>query len=218
MAENREDESTEDSYFIRLLCPRSEWVSAGAVRAALKRARLPIKLVTEAGTDNEWDTLTLEHRQGEMIASVERIPVTAQGAGAELVAALSASLKGVTPTSGANWVRAYLPTVKAIYSFEILDGTEHDRGWDSVYILQNLLQEKLGGIFQSDGEGFSNEEGSHITWQFDSGVAGPWKMAVLQGTRWQSFQMDLENRVQRRAFQEGRVPPIGTGNGPPRRR
>ena len=73
------------------------------------------------------------------------------------------------------------------------------------YFFVRDLHEKLGGLFQSDGEGFSNEEGAHILWQFDDDVAGPWKMAILQGTRWQSFMMDLENKGQRRAFLEGQL-------------
>ena len=200
-------ESPDESYFMRLLVPSAERVTAGAVRAELKRARLAIKLAVEAGTDNEWEQLTLEHRQGEMISMIQRIPVLPGSDGAALLESYSRGLPGVKPLGGAKWVQAFLAKVKVIYSFEILDGTDHDRGWDGLYILQGMLQKQLGGIFQSDGEGFSNEEGHHVTWQFDDDVAGPWNMAVLQGGRWESFQMELENRGQRRAFQEGRIPP-----------
>jgi hypothetical protein len=206
MADGEFDDALHESYFIRLLATRPERVPAGALRAALKKAKLPFGLVVEAGTDAEWEHLTLEHRQGVMIATIDRIPVAGEGAGAEMLAEFGRSIEQSKPTSAAKWLKSYLPKVKAIYSFEVLDGTEQDRGWDGLYVLQTLLHEQLGGIFQSDGEGFSNEEGSHILWQFDDDVAGPWKMAVLQGTRWQSFMMDLENKGQRRAFLEGKLP------------
>jgi hypothetical protein len=63
-----------------------------------------------------------------------------------------------------------------------------------------------GAILQADGEGFSNEDGHHILWQFHDNVSGPWWMAVLQGDKWVPFKMELGNREQRVAFFEGRVP------------
>ena len=69
---------------------------------------------------------------------------------------------------------------------------------------------------QADGEGFTNEEGYHIVWQFSDSVSGPWKMGVLQDGVWHHFTMDLGDPDHRAAFLEGSVPDdlistIGTG-------
>jgi hypothetical protein len=61
-------------------------------------------------------------------------------------------------------------------------------------------------IVQADGEGFTNEDGYHIIWDFSDQVTGPWWMAVLVNGRWVPFKMDLANRGHREAFLAGRVP------------
>jgi RNA polymerase sigma factor (sigma-70 family) len=55
-------------------------------------------------------------------------------------------------------------------------------------------------------QGFSNEDGYHILWQFSDSVDGEWWMGVLQDGRWQHFQMDLGNRKQRESFFQGQIP------------
>jgi hypothetical protein len=63
------------------------------------------------------------------------------------------------------------------------------------------------GLLQSDGEGFTNEDGSTILWQFGPNVSGTWNVAVLAGNEiWKSFEMDLGNPFQREAFQRGDIP------------
>ena len=111
------------------------------------------------------------------------------------------------PESAARWLTAYLPTVKVIYCFQLLSGTDVGDGWEAVHAVQGELWSRLGGIFQAGDEGFSNREGYHIVWQFTDKVTGPWNMAVLEedGT-WTPFEMDLGDRQQRAAFMAGRVP------------
>jgi hypothetical protein len=67
--------------------------------------------------------------------------------------------------------------------------------------------ERRGGILQADGEGFSNEDGYLILWQFADTVDGDWNMAVLdKDGSWIRFQMNLGDPEQRAAFLKGRVP------------
>lgn len=61
-------------------------------------------------------------------------------------------------------------------------------------------------IIQADLEGFTNEEGYHILWQFSDPVTGPWWMGVLKNNAWVHFQMDLGNVSHREAFLRGEVP------------
>jgi len=72
----------------------------------------------------------------------------------------------------------------------------------------DALREHAGGIQQADGEGFSNEDGFHILWQFSEKATGSWWMAVLDETgKWVTYPMDLGNEKHRKAFKEGRIPP-----------
>ncbi|HSE26404.1 MAG TPA: hypothetical protein VLB68_32350, partial [Pyrinomonadaceae bacterium] len=61
-------------------------------------------------------------------------------------------------------------------------------------------------ILQADNEGFSNEEGYHILWQFNDSVNGTWWMAVMKGDQWKPFQMDLGDHKQRESFFKGQIP------------
>ena len=116
-------------------------------------------------------------------------------------------VKGEKPESAANWLLQFLPRVRAIYALQVLNGADIDEGWDGVRSLQGCIWGKLGGILQADLEGFSNEDGYHILWQFVSGHDGPWKMAVIDSNgEWIAFEMNLGNPNHKDAFLRGRVP------------
>lgn len=111
------------------------------------------------------------------------------------------------PESAARWLERYLPRVKAIYAFQLLSGADFQGGWAAVHALQSCIWRKRGGILQADGEGFSNEDGYQILWQFADTADGAWNMAVLdKGGIWIPFEMNLGDPEQRTAFLEGRVP------------
>ena len=72
-------------------------------------------------------------------------------------------------------------------------------------------------IIQADLEGFTNEEGYHILWQFSDSVSGPWNMGVLQDDTWYHFRMDLGDPAHRAAFLDGEMPAdlsVIRGSGP----
>ena len=110
------------------------------------------------------------------------------------------------PESAARWLQQYLPSVKVIYAFQLLNGTDVEDGWTPLHSLYNTVWEHAGGILQSDGEGFSNDEGYTILWQFSDRVTGSWNMGVLKDGRWLHFEMDLGNEQHRNAFLSGQVP------------
>jgi hypothetical protein len=93
-----------------------------------------------------------------------------------------------------------------IYSFQHLSGIGIDNGAAALAAIREAIWARGDAIIQADGEGFSNEDGDHILWQFSDRVSGPWWMAVLQGDKWVPFEMDLGNMKHRAAFLDGRVP------------
>jgi hypothetical protein len=127
--------------------------------------------------------------------------------GADEIAEFLAELVSDRPVSAARWLTQYLPRVKTIYAFQLLSGTDTNDGWSAVHALQGRIWGRAGGILQADGEGFSNEDGHHILWQFADHVDGPWNMALLDAAgNWKRFEIDLGNRKQRADFLDGRIP------------
>jgi hypothetical protein len=96
--------------------------------------------------------------------------------------------------------------VKTIYAFQHLQGSETEEGSNALHGLRSALWERGDAIIQADGEGFTNEDGYHIIWQFSDSVSGPWKMGVLQDGVWRHFSMDLGDPDHRNAFLKGTVP------------
>ena len=79
-------------------------------------------------------------------------------------------------------------------------------GWEILGSAKEAVLSSVGGVVQADNEGFSNEEGYHILWQFSDDVSGEWWMAVLNDGQWQKFKMDLGNPAHRAAFTAGEIP------------
>src|SRR5215467_4080475 len=163
-------------YYIRVLAESDAVVPVSDLRACLQDEGIDVILEVD---DERWMQLDLSHPDGHHIAVIERNPVRPGQLGAHEIAEFIEDVADLEPESAARWLENYLPTVKVIYCFQLLSGTETGRGWDAVHAIQGKLWERLGGIMQAGDEGFSNREGYHIVWQFRDDVTGPWNMAVL---------------------------------------
>lgn len=194
-----------DGLYIRFLSRSAKIVPVDKLEAGLKAKGLDATLTLDAGTPEARDQLLPSHPGGPEIAVIERNPVKAGSLGEQEVKEFVDDIGGEQPTSAVDWLRQYLPKVKAIYAFQILSGTDVKNGWEAVHCVRDSLW-PLGGIMQADGEGFSNEDGYHILWQFSDHVKGSWWMGVLKDGQWIHFQMELGNRRQREVFLRGEVP------------
>jgi hypothetical protein len=193
--------------YVRVLAESDAVVPAGKLRARLRRESIDAVLKVTDGSDDNWITLELHHADGDDIAVIERNLVRPGELGADEIAKFIEEVADLRPTSAARWLAHYLPTVKAIYAFQLLSGVDDGDGWKAVQAMKGELWGRLGGIFQADGEGFSNTDGYHILWQFPDDVSGSWNMAVLErdGT-WTPFEMELGNPQHRETFMAGQVP------------
>jgi hypothetical protein len=163
-------------------------------------------LTIEEGSEEEWETLLLSSADDVEVALIERNPVSAGSIGQDEVAESIDEIQGCKPESGVQWLAEYLAEVKMIYAFQHLQGAETVEGGNALHALRSALWERGEAIIQADNEGFTNEDGYHIVWQFSDSVSGPWNMGVLQDGVWYHFTMDLGDSDHRFAFFKGEVP------------
>jgi hypothetical protein len=192
-------------HYIRVLSPNPVRVPMSRLTEALEELGAPVAL---SGDDNEtnWRQMILAHPEGKDIAVVECDLVEPGSLAEEEIGELIEDIADAQPASAAAWLKSYLPKVKAIYAIQVVAGAAEGEGWDIVDAVRQALSTHAGGIIQADNEGFSNEDGYHILWQFADDVEGWWWMAVLKNGRWQQFEMDLGDPDHRAAFLAGKVP------------
>jgi len=180
-------------YYIRVLGRRDVRLSIITLRACLPTSPA-VELKEESSDPSGWSQLILRHSDGTEIAVVERNPVILGELGAEEISEFVDEVQDAQPASASKWLAEYLPSIAVIYAFQLLRGTDIKGGWDAVHALQSCIWTQVGGILQADLEGFSNELGHHILWQFNEDVDGEWRMAVLdRDGKWVAFTMDLIN-------------------------
>ena len=193
-------------HYIRILTPSETVPSIARIRAALSSNAPLGQLEVEAGPDEGWTQISVVHESGEVVADIERNSASDGDLIAEEIEEFREEIKDCEPASAAAWLADYLTNIKTIYAFQLLSGTEADQGWEILGTVKDSIHEQVGGIIQADHEGFTEERGFQILWQFSDSVTGPWWMAVLRDGKWIRFQMDLGNRKHRKAFLAGKVP------------
>jgi hypothetical protein len=193
-------------YYIRILSPSEGVPSVAKIKAGLAKANLASTLNVESGIDDNWTQIILSHESGPEIAYIERNCASSNKLVSDEIEGILEEIADCKPSSAAAWLAEYLPTVKTIYAFQLLGGTDFKNGWDILGNVKDSIFTQAGGILQADGEGFSDEEGYHILWQFSNSVKGSWWMGVLQDGEWVHFQMDLGSKKHRAAFLRGEVP------------
>ena len=175
------------AYYTRVLSKDEEFPAFEELAQLIRAEHPEFRLSIEEGSEEEWDVLLLSGLDEVEVALIERNPVSDGSVGQDEVA-------------------DFLDSVRTIYAFQHLQGSEMVEGGNALHALRSALWERGDAIIQADGEGFTNEEGFHIVWQFSDSVSGPWNMGVLQDGVWQHFTMDLGDPDHRAAFLKGAVP------------
>jgi len=194
------------AYYTRIMTP-SENIPDFKKMSELLKADFPqASLTLEQGTETAWDQVLVSFASGEEIALIERDRVEEGSLASEELQSFVDEISDCDPASAVEWLHEYLPKVKTIHAFQYLTGVEQENGWEILDRVKGIIWGEVGGILQADDEGFTNEEGYHILWQFPEDVTGLWWMGILQNKNWIYFQMDLANGEQRDAFLKGIVP------------
>lgn len=195
-------------YYIRVLGTRDPDIHIDTLSDALKAAGLSARLNYDpAEQPDRWTLLDVANDNGEALAQIERNPVMAGELGQEEIDEFSEQIKDCKPASAVKWLTKYFEKVKVIYAFLLLNAAFEDENFEIVTAIKEKIADLSAGILQADNEGFSNEKGYHILWQFPDNASGEWDCAVKNWLgKWHPFTMDLGDPVQRREFQNGKVP------------
>ncbi len=194
-------------YYTRVLSKQEDFPSVAELSLLIRSDHPEYKLTIEEGSEEEWETLLLSSNDEVEIALIERNPVTNGSFGQDEIAEFIEDTQDCKPETGVEWLHEFLGEVKTIYTFQPLQGAETVEGSEAPHALRTALWERGDAILQADSEGFTNEDGYHIVWQFSDAVSGPWKMAIRQDGLWHHFTMDLGDPDHREAFLNGEVPP-----------
>lgn len=195
-------------YYIRVFGTSDPDIHVEHLVSALADDNLFAKILLsgEESPDN-WTELDVANESGETIMVVERNPVAEGELGQEELGEFQDEISDCEPNSAVKWLGKYLQKVKVIYAFQLLSAAMEDDNYAVVSCIKTAIWTKTGGILQADNEGFSNEQGYHILWQFADDVEGEWNMAVRTTFGgWTNFTMDLGNPEHRKAFKARKVP------------
>jgi hypothetical protein len=193
-------------YYTRVLSKQEEFPALDELAQFIRADHREYKLTIEEGTEEEWESLLLSGNDGVEVAVIERNPVDDGSIGQDEIAEFIEETRDCKPESGVQWLADYLAEVKTIYAFQHLQGSETVDGSNALNALRSSIWERGDAIIQADGEGFTNEDGYNIVWQFSDSVSGPWNMGVYKDGLWHHFKMDLGDPDHRAAFFEGEVP------------
>jgi hypothetical protein len=191
-------------YYVRVLSPSEKIIHFSELKLEVENLQL------NAGTDKEWEEITISGPAGIPIARLNRTPIKT-AAGVEAIARLKAGISGAKPEHAAQWLVNYFSRVKTIYAFQLLtENLTTDAEWRTLGIIQNMLKDNLGGIIQSDHEGYFNENGDYILWQMYGGASGSVPAATLdEKGEWQPFQLKLADERAVERFKNGEKPQKG---------
>ena len=195
-------------YYIRVLGTQDPDIHLDELLERLRAVGLTAKLAFAEGEQaSKWTILQIANEQGDLLTQIERNQVIDGESGKDELEEFKEEIEDCKPTSAVQWLTSYFDKVKVIYAFQIFNDAFADDNFEIISSIKTIIWNKIGGILQADHEGFSNDEGYHILWQFSDDVKGEWSCAVLNSSGlWENFIMDLGNKTQRREFLDGKVP------------
>ena len=198
------------AYYLRILGLEDVDIHLDELTAALRVAGLAASFeLGEACEPRKWSMLVVRARNGAILSQVERNSVVPGGLAQGELDEFRELIRDHQPLSAVNWLDGYFERIKVIYAFRIMDAALLEDNFEVISALKTAIWARTGGLLQNDEEGFSNDEGYHILWQFPDEVTGDKYCAVLDEKGvWQRFRMDIGDSFQRMAFWAGEVPQL----------
>jgi hypothetical protein len=194
-------------YYIRVLGLQDIDIHLDELSAALKTAGLNAALqLGESCEPRKWSMLEVMTERGVRLVQIERNRVVRGKLAQQELEEFRVIIRAHQPLSAVQWLEAYFGRITVVYAFRVLDAALLEDNFEIVSTLKTAIWGRTGGLLQNDQEGFSNENGDHILWQFPDDITGDKYCAVLDNGVWVRFRMDLGDPFQRMAFWAGEVP------------
>lgn len=195
------------AYYTRILSTSDYKIHIDEIIGELKYNGLFARFNIDKNESPEnYTIIDISNVSGEKLMRIER-NTTNEKAGKWEIEEFKDEIIEYKPNSASKWLYKYLNKVKVIYVFQLLNASMKEDNLPIVDTIKSVIWSKVGGVFQADNEGFSNEDGYHILWQFSDDVTGQWNMAVKNFFGgWTNFTMDLGDKKQRKEFFAGKVP------------
>ena len=196
------------SYYIRVLGVKDPDIDINELIHALSSNGLNANFEIDPSEQlDKWTVVDVMNDKGDVLAQIERNPVIKGEVGPEEVDELREEIHYEKPASAVEWLEKYFARIKVIYAIQMLEAGFKDGNFEILSSIKTTIWSKTGGILQADNEGFSNEDGDQILWQFSDTVEGEWDCAVRSfWGKWKRFRMDLGDIQQRKEFQLGKIP------------
>lgn len=195
------------SYFLRILSPVAEPISVDPVVQRLMQQQVRGVSLACSGPQSAWSSLLLRHGQdGSVIAEVERLQVRPGSPGEQELSWLIRVAEKAEPLSASAWLSSFLPSVQTIWGVNLYAGLNEPGGYPALGAVKDAIWGAVGGIQYVTDEGFTNEEGYQITWEFGPEASGTWWMALMKDGAWARFEADLGNPVHKARFLAGQIP------------
>ena len=194
-------------HYVRILGKKNPTITVDQLNKVLIKHNFKASIIIENGNNRDWTQLTVKDEQDNEFLVIEKNIVEPGQLGADEIQNFKEEIQDCKPKTAVKWLMKFFDKVKVIYAFQILSAIDNKNNWTIFGELQEAIWKKTNGIIQADNEGFSNEEGFHILWQFNDTVTGDWNMAVrtIFGG-WKKFEMNLGDKKQREEFWKGKVP------------
>jgi hypothetical protein len=195
------------AYYIRVLGLQDSDIHLDDLTVELKTAGLnAIFQLGESCEPRKWSMLEVRAHHGAKLAQIERNRVAPGKLAQQELDEFREIIRTHQPLSAVQWLDNYFGGVTVVYAFRVLDAALLEYNFEIVSTLKTAIWARTGGLLQNDLEGFSNDHGDHILWQFPDDVTGDKYCAVLENGVWVRFRMDLADPFQRMAFWAGEVP------------
>lgn len=195
-------------YYIRVMGSEDPDIHVEELIGALNEIGVTAKFELDSNEEpGKWTVVNILNQGDKAIAQLERNPVVDGELGQEELDEFREIIQDYKPTSAVKWLTNYFDKVKVIYAFQMLNEAFDDSNFEIISCIKEKIWNRTNGILQADNEGFSNNEGYHILWQFADDAKGEWSCAVMNELgNWNRFVMDLGDITQRQEFQNGKIP------------
>ena len=163
-----------------------------------------------AGTEQLWERVEILSAGDTVVTTIDRNIVSPESVGETILTELRGVISNKYPVKARQYLDKYFYTVRVIYTFNIFTDRMDKDAWVLLGEVQDFLKASLGGITQSDNEGFYNEMGDYILYQMYENAFGSVPAAVLSDKgQWVSYSLRLRDERAVDLFKDGIVPKRG---------